>query len=133
MKQHLLLLFLAVMAGFVVAQNTPQGINYQCIIRNNQTGNPIINQTVTLLFSIRNGSPTGPVDYQEKHIGSTNEFGLANLVIGRGQPQVNTFAGINWGAGSKFLTVLLETTPNVFDEIGNSELLSVPYEYVDGA
>jgi Chaperone of endosialidase len=127
MKQHLLLLFLAVMAGFVVAQNTPQGINYQCIIRNNQTGNPIINQTVTLLFSIRNGSPTGPVDYQEKHIGSTNEFGLANLVIGRGQPQVNTFAGINWGAGSKFLTVLLETTPNVFDEIGNSELLSVPY------
>ncbi|MBC7774383.1 MAG: tail fiber domain-containing protein, partial [Phycisphaerae bacterium] len=41
--------------------------------------------------------------------------------------QVSTFASINWSAGSKFLTVLLESSPNVFDEIGNSELLSVPY------
>jgi hypothetical protein len=109
------------------AQGVPQGINYQCIVRNNQTGNPISNQTVTLLFSIRNGSPTGPVDYQEKHVGSTNEFGLVNLIVGRGQSQVGNFANINWAGGSKFLTVLLETSPNVFDEIGNSELLSVPF------
>lgn len=129
MKQRFLLslLFLLAMAFSATAQNVPQGINYQCIVRNNQTGDPVLNQTVTLLFSIRNGGPNGPVDYQEKHVGSTNEFGLVNLILGRGQAQVNTFAGINWGAGSKFLTVLLETSPNVFDEIGNSELLSVPY------
>ena len=129
MKQRFLLslLFLLSMTLSLVAQNVPQGINYQCIVRNDQTGDPVINQTVTLLFSIRSGSANGPVDYQEKHVGSTNEFGLVNLVIGRGQPQVNNFGGINWGAGSKFLTVLLESAPNVFDEIGNSELLSVPY------
>jgi len=129
MKQRFLLslLLLLALSFTVTAQNVPQGINYQCIVRNNQTGDPVINQTVTLLFSLRNGSPNGPVDYQEKHVGSTNEFGLVNLVIGRGQPQVNSFAAINWSAGSKFLTVLLESSPNVFDEIGNSELLSVPY------
>lgn len=129
MKQRFLftLLFLVAVCFSIAAQGVPQGINYQCIVRNNQTGDPITNQTVTLLFSIRGGSPTGPVDYQEKHVGSTNDFGLINLVVGRGQPQVNNFAGINWSAGSKFLTVLLETTPNVFDEIGNSELLSVPF------
>lgn len=121
-----LLLLLAVVFT-AAAQSVPQGINYQCIVRNNQTGDPVTNQTVTLLFSIRSGSPNGPVDYQEKHVGSTNDFGLANLIIGRGQPQVNSFAAINWSGGSKFLTVLLETAPNVFDEIGNSELLSVPY------
>lgn len=129
MKQRFLLslLFFVALAISASAQGVPQGINYQCIVRNNQTGDPVTNQTVTLLFSLRNGSPNGTVDYQEKHVGSTNEFGLINLVIGRGQAQVNTFAGINWSAGSKFLTVLLETSPNVFDEIGNSELLSVPY------
>ncbi|MBC7777796.1 MAG: hypothetical protein H7246_20345, partial [Phycisphaerae bacterium] len=129
MKQRFLLSlsFLLAMAFSIVAQTVPQGINYQCIVRNDQTGVPVTNQTVTLLFSIRSGSPTGQVDYQEKHVGSTNEFGLINLVIGRGQPQVSTFASINWSAGSKFLTVLLESSPNVFDEIGNSELLSVPY------
>ncbi|MDO8365794.1 MAG: hypothetical protein Q7T20_03275, partial [Saprospiraceae bacterium] len=129
MKQCFLLslLFLLSVTVSMVAQNVPQGINYQCIVRNDQTGDPLINQTVTLLFSLRSGSANGPVDYQEKHVGSTNEFGLVNLVIGRGQPQVNNFTGINWGAGSKFLTVLLESSPNVFDEIGNSELLSVPY------
>jgi len=129
MKHRFLLSLLLVVAVVfnVAAQGAPQGINYQCIVRNNQTGDPVINQTVTLLFSIRNGSPNGSVDYQEKHVGSTNEFGLINLVIGRGQPQVNTFTAINWSAGSKFLTVLIETSPNVFDEIGNSELLSVPF------
>ena len=96
-------------------------------MRNKQTGDPINKQTVTILFAIRNGSPTGSVDYQEKHVSATNDFGLVNLIIGRGQPQVSTFAGINWAGGSKFLTVLLETSPNVFDEIGTSELLSVPF------
>ncbi len=130
MIQRFLLLALVLFASTttVLAQNNvPQGINYQCIVRNNQTGDPISNQTVTLLFAIRNGSPTGSVDYQEKHISATNDFGLANLVVGRGQPQINTFAAINWAAGSKYLTVLLETSPNVFDEIGTSELLSVPF------
>jgi hypothetical protein len=129
MKQRFLLslLLFVALAISASAQGVPQGINYQCIVRNNQTGDPVTNQTVTLLFSLRNGSPNGTVDYQEKHVGSTNEFGLVNLVIGRGQAQVNTFAGVNWSSGSKFLTVLLETSPNVFDEIGNSELLSVPY------
>ncbi len=129
MKQRFLLslLFLVSFAFSMAAQSVPQGINYQCIVRNNQTGDPVTNQTVTILFSIRNGTPNGPVDYQEKHVGSTNDFGLINLIIGRGQAQVNTFQAINWGAGSKFLTVLLETSPNVFDEIGNSELLSVPF------
>jgi len=129
MNQRFFLLLLALLAGSFssLAQNVPQGINYQCIVRNNQTGDPITNQTVTILFAVRNGSPTGSVDYQEKHVSATNDFGLVNLVIGRGQPQVNTFAGINWAGGSKFLTVLLETSPNVFDEIGTSELLSVPF------
>ncbi|MDX1910444.1 MAG: tail fiber domain-containing protein [Saprospiraceae bacterium] len=130
MKQRFLLLLLCFVCSGIslLAQSVPQGINYQCIVRNDQLGTPITNQTVTLLFSIRSGSPSGQNEYQERHVTSTNDYGLVNVVLGRGQalPGGN-FAGINWGASAKFLVVSLETSPNVFDEIGNSELLSVPY------
>ncbi len=109
------------------AQFTPQGFNYQSIIRD-ESGNPLTNQTITLLFSVRSGAPNGPVAYSEKQSLSTNEFGLVNLVIGQGgTPLIGEFNNINWGGGAKFLTVSVESTPNVFNEIGTSELMSVPY------
>ncbi len=109
-----------------VAQNVPQGFNYQCIVRDN-TGAPINNQTVTLLFTIRNNAPNGPIAYSEMQTVSTNGFGLINLTIGSGTPLQGNFANINWAVGTKFLTVSIETAPGVFDEIGTSQLLSVPY------
>ncbi len=108
------------------AQFTPQGFNYQSIVRT-AGGTPLTNQSVTLLFTIRSGAPNGPVSYSEKQVSTTNEFGLVNLIIGRGTPLQGTFSAINWGGGAKFLTVSLESSPNVFDELGNSEMLSVPY------
>ncbi|MFN0037501.1 MAG: tail fiber domain-containing protein [Saprospiraceae bacterium] len=129
MKQRFLfsLLFAAIAALPLVAQNVPQGINYQCIVRDNQSGAPITNQTVTLLISVRSGSASGQVEYTEKHVSSSNEFGLVNLVLGRGQALMGDFPGIAWGASAKFMTISLETSPNNFDEVGSSELLSVPY------
>ncbi len=108
------------------AQFTPQGFNYQCIVRDG-TGASLNNQTVNLLFTIRNGAPNGPVAYSEKQNSATNEFGLVNLVIGQGTPLQGVFNTINWGNGAKFLTVSLETAPNVFDELGSTQLMSVPY------
>ena len=128
MKHRLFILFLGVVSSFpLMAQNAPQGFNYQSIVRDGN-GDPLLNQTVTLLFSIRNGAPNGPVAYSEKQVISTNEFGLINLVIGQGgTPLQGNFTTINWGGGAKYLTVALETSPNVFDELGSSQLMSVPY------
>lgn len=83
-----------------MAQNAPQGFNYQSIVRDGN-GDPLLNQTVTLLFSIRNGAPNGPVDRGfEKQVISTNEFGLINLVVGQGgTPLQGSFTTINWGSG----------------------------------
>jgi hypothetical protein len=121
-----LLLLGLLWASNAVAQNVPQGFNYQCIVRDN-TGASINNQTVTLLFTIRNNAPNGPIAYSEMQTTSTNTFGLINLTIGGGTPLQGNFANINWGASPKFLTVSVETAPGVFDEVGTSQLLSVPY------
>jgi dihydroxyacetone kinase DhaKLM complex PTS-EIIA-like component DhaM len=128
MKQRLFFLLLAFCAAFPLsAQFTPQGFNYQSIIRSG-AGTPLGNQTVTLLFSIRSGAPNGPVAYSERQVVSTNEFGLVNLVIGQGgTPLLGDFGTINWGGGAKYLSVSVESSPNVFDEIGSSQLMSVPY------
>lgn len=127
-RRHLLLLSLLMIliAWRAEAQFTPQGFNYQCIVRDG-TGASMNNQTVTLLFTVRPGTSNGPVNYSEKQTVSTNEFGLVNLVIGQGSPLQGTFPAVNWGSGAKFLTVSVETAPNVFDELGSTQLMSVPY------
>jgi hypothetical protein len=123
----LALLLCSIWCGRLNAQNVPQGVNYQSIVRN-AAGDPLASQTVSMLFTVRSGAPNGPAAYSERHTTSTNEFGLVNLVIGQGLPLPGMdFATINWGAEAKFLTVSIETAPNIFDELGSSQLLSVPY------
>lgn len=128
MKRHFLL-FLLMLTGFtsgLYAQFTPQGFSYQSIVRD-LNGDPLGNQTVSLLFTIRSGAPNGPIAYSEKQTMSTNNYGLVNTAIGTGTPIQGTFPSINWGGGAKYLTVSLETSPNVFDELGSTQLMSVPY------
>lgn len=110
----------------VLAQSVPEGFNYQSAVRN-ANGDPLVNQTVTLLFTIRSGAPNGPVAYTEKQTATTNQFGLVNLIVGQGTVLQGTFATINWGGGAKYLNVSIETSPNVFDELGSSQLMSVPF------
>ncbi len=129
MKQRLLFLlaFCLGISFHAFAQFTPQGFNYQSVVRG-ADGTALSNQTVSLLFTIRSGAPNGPIAYAEKQIVSTNEFGLINLTIGQGgQPQLGDFATINWGGGAKFLTVAIETSPGAFDDLGATQLMSVPY------
>ena len=128
MKNRFLLLLLALcFSASLLAQSTPQGFNYQSIVRDNN-GNALMNQTVTLLFVIRSGAANGPAAYSEKQVTSTNQYGLVNLVIGQGGiPLQGDFPSINWSGSAKFLTVSVETSTGVFDELGSSQLMSVPY------
>jgi len=131
MKQRLLLLLISLCAALpMMAQFTPQGFNYQSIVRDDATNAALTNKTLTLLFTIRTGAPNGQTAYSEKQVTSTNEFGLVNLVVGQGgTPIFGTFDAINWGGGSKWLTVSVQNPndPTVFNELGSSQLMSVPY------
>ena len=59
--------------------------------------------------------------YTESHSIVTNEYGLASATIGRGAT-VDDFSSIEWGDGAYFLSVNING-----EEIGSSQLLSVPY------
>ena len=69
----------------------PQGIPYQAIARN-ISGNALVNQAVSVRFSVLNGGPTGSAVYVETHTITTNAFGLFTLTVGSGTSQIGTFS-----------------------------------------
>ncbi|MCO6499990.1 MAG: hypothetical protein J5I47_06380 [Vicingus serpentipes] len=127
--KNLLLFTLGLILGlsplFLFSQ-APEGINYQGVVRNS-SGLPLSNQAVAIRFTIHQASTTGAIVFQETHPSSstsTNQFGLINLELG----SINnaTFSAINWGAGAYYLQVEVDAGLG-FEDLGTSQLLSVPY------
>ena len=101
----------------VFAQN---GFNYQAIIRDNN-GEPVKNETKTINIQLLNKSITGDIVYSEIHNSTTNDFGLINIVIGKGTTS-DQFDSIDWSDGPYFLNLSVDGT-----DMGTTQLLSVPF------
>jgi hypothetical protein len=117
--------FLALVITLITTAQAPQGFNYQATIRNN-TGALILNQSVNFKFKILQNSDSGPVVYSENQIVTTDDLGHVNLVVGQGTIITGTFSTINWGAGSYYLGIELNTGSG-FISMGTSQLFSVVY------
>ncbi len=103
----------------------PQGIPYQAMIRDNN-GAALINNPVTVRFSLRQDAIDGTVEYQETHNLTTNAFGLINAHFGTGTATQGTFANINWSNTTKFIQVEANTGGG-FVEMGTQQMMSVPF------
>ena len=103
----------------------PQGFNYQATVRNS-SGALVVNQNVLFKFNIMLNSQTSLPVYSETHQAPTDDLGQVNLVIGTGTPTTGTFSSINWGSGSYYLGIELNTGSG-YVAMGTTQLLSVPY------
>jgi hypothetical protein len=109
----------AISTLFIFAQ-TPQGINYQSIIRTSG-GTVIPNTIVNIEFKLYNGF-LGAMIYHESHLPTTNSFGMANLIIGQGSPISGSFNAITWSNGIAYEVYVNSAL------IGSKQLfMSVPY------
>lgn len=110
----------------VLAQS-PQKMSYQAVVRN--ASNVLVaNSPVRIITSIYRTSASGTLVFQDWHLVTTNENGLATLEIGTGTNQFGTFSTINWANGPYFIKTQIDPTGNFsFTIEGFSELLSVPY------
>ncbi len=120
--------FLAFAASLMIASaQAPAQFNYQGIARNT-AGAPLASQPVSMRISIHDLSATGTIVFQETHNTTTNAYGLYNVAIGGGTATVGTLAGVNWGAGAKFVQVEIDAAGGTsYTDLGASQLLSVPY------
>lgn len=106
---------------------TPNSFKYQTIARNS-SGTILASQHVSFRMSILQGSTSGNISYSERDTATTNQFGLANLVIGGGTLLSGGIDTINWGKSSYFLKIEFDPTGNTsYTLMGISQLLSVPY------
>ncbi|WP_185937243.1 collagen-like protein [Chitinophaga polysaccharea] len=128
MKKICYLTFLLLMVSFQIvrAQSGLTGTNYQAIARNTN-GTILSNQSLTVRFSILGGSAAGPVQYQETHNTTTNTLGLFTLQIGKGTPLSGTYSGVPWANANQYLKVEVSINGGNFNELGTSQLMSVPY------
>jgi hypothetical protein len=110
----------------------PQAFSYSAAARDG-LGNALINQNVGVQFSILKGSTVGPIQYQENHFTTTNQFGLFTLTLGTGSVQQGNFSTINWGNDAYYLKVGLDATGGTnFQIMGTTQFLSVPYALYAG-
>jgi hypothetical protein len=109
----------------------PGGINYQAVARDNY-GKEIVNTDIEVQFTIRSGSPTGTVVYQEVFTDvTTSRYGVFSLVIGKGDPVSGVFTDIDWSAFNHYLQVSVKFENNFMD-MGTMQFMAVPYALYAG-
>lgn len=111
----------------ITFSQAPQGFNYQATVRNS-SGVLIVNQNVYFKFNVMLNSSTSVPVFSETHYVPTDDLGQVNLVIGQGTATTGVFSTINWGNGTYYLGIELNTGSG-YVAMGTSQLLSVPYAF----
>ena len=134
MKKVFTLLATTIFFSIIIKAQAPQGINYQAVAYDN-TSQPVTNQTIGVRLSVLDGGASGTVLYSETQTPNTDNTGLFSIVIGNGNVVSGTFAGINWGNGTKWLKTEIDIAGgNNYVVMGSSQFMSVPYAlYADKA
>ena len=123
-KYFMLGLCLALTPLFLLAQTTA-GLNYQAVLRTSAYA-AIGNQSGTAVVSILNGSTEL---YREIHTINTDQLGLFNLVIGKGNALSGNFSTLDWGSSGRSVKVVVSVGGNTY-EFAPTELQAVPYAKV---
>ena len=106
---------------------TPEGINYQAVIRKTD-GTLVTNTGVAIRIQIKQNSATGTVVYAERQSVMTTQYGLVNFVIGQGVVLSGTFANINWSTGNYWVSLGVDFSNGTnYIDYGSQRLMSVPY------
>jgi hypothetical protein len=129
MKKIRLTLLSLLFCAITFAQSVPQGINYQALARD-ASGAVLMNQNLTIQFSVISDITTSAVSWQETHLVITNGYGLYTAIIGQGTSTNGgsslTFDVIDWGASNHLLKVEVDYGGGLLD-MGITAFMSVPY------
>ena len=120
------------MFSAAVAQNVPQGMQYQAVARD-LSGNILANQEISLKISLVGSGKSVLPYYTEMHKVTTNQLGLFALVIGAGKAEKGTFSSVPWSTDEVWMQVnIKEKNSALYKTISNSKLLAVPYAFHAG-
>ncbi len=131
MKRILLTLILLV-TGIILFAQVPTSFNYQAVVRDSQ-GEVLANQSISFRISILQGSSSGTTVYSETHSKTSNDYGVINLQVGKGNASSGSISSISWDSGPFYLKIEVDTEGgSSYTTMGTSELLTVPYAMYAG-
>lgn len=127
MKKYFLLL-MGIVAHSLIWAQAPNSFNYQAAVRNS-SGQPIVSSPVSLRFTIREGTPSGSVIYQETQSKVTTALGMVNCLVGTGTVVSGSYpSSAQLAAGFKYFQVEIDATGgSSYSDLGTSQIVSVPY------
>ncbi len=117
----------AFMLSMQLMAQAPEKMSYQAVVRN--SSNALVqNGSVGMRISILEGSASGTPVYVETQSATTNNNGLASVMIGSGTVVSGDISTIDWSTGDYFLQTETDPTGGTnYTVSGTSQLLSVPY------
>ncbi len=112
--------------AFMASAQAPQAFKHQTVVRD-AAGQVQANQSVIVSIDLEQ---YGQFVYGEDHPATSNAFGLVNLEIGRGIPLDTTisFNSVDWTIPT-YVHIYLSIKGTAIQDMGTSELLSVPYAF----
>ena len=117
MKKLLTLAFVCLAYATSFGQNVPQGIAYQAVAVKDgaysvagQNPQAIYwsNKDIKVRFTIFDTYPNGSSQYSELHTTTTDDYGVFNLIIGKGSGLSGDFTTIPWELGDAHLQVEID-------------------------
>ncbi|HOG73260.1 MAG TPA: hypothetical protein PK839_10775, partial [Tenuifilaceae bacterium] len=118
---------LVTLIGVGARAQAPNGISYQAVLRD-ADGKALANQAATLRLSLTSSDGT-TVYFSETHSVQTDALGMMKVVLGGGQVETGSFAGVPWSSGGPIylkVEVKLDGQPS-YTPMGSEQLQSVPY------
>jgi hypothetical protein len=127
MKTHILTLILLLSYGFALFCQTPMAFRYQGVARD-VDGIAYENRELSLRFTVRHQSESGPLLYMETHLVTSSEIGHFALNVGEGTAISGSMMDIDWSSGDFFLIVDMDVDGgNNYQYMGANRLVSVPF------
>jgi uncharacterized protein (TIGR02145 family) len=124
MKKILNTIILVVVTFVMAGAQVPHAFKYQALARDD-AGNILINWEIGLKVSI---IQVEKEVYVETHQVTTNNYGIIDIVIGKGKVQKGDFNDILWGQESHSIKIEMDINGGSdYREIATSQLYAVPY------
>ena len=127
MKNRSILFLILLLISSTIYAQVPSGINYQAVARD-ADGTILTDQTMSFLIELTNRDGKSMIHYAENHTVTSNDLGLVNFAIGRGEVLSGSFSNVPWSKGHIWVQLSLDKeNDGTYELMGTSELLSVPY------
>lgn len=122
--KRLLLTLTAIVLGLIVFGQESSSFDYHAVLHD-RDGNILAMHAASLRISILQGNAFDSVRYSEIHNITTDQFGMASIVIGKGTALTGDFSKIEWSNDKYFLRVEADVKGgNNFVDLGTTEILA---------